>query len=292
MASNGAESTGAPPRPSGPPPPPPPGIAAAGAADPASETDFHHDIARDIGQQVEIMILDAKHQSETKVGKEIQKIKVKMEAMAEKINMIKERVATIEPGLGSFLKSDLQTSIAKLEEVWGSEVGNLKHELWHTIQAHNHNADLLKHHKDAIDEVQGRMTDLAPNPELEQVHAQLMQVDKVMQREMIKEQQMDQLMARLTVVQQQLMGAWGGSAAGSSAFLAAQAAAAAGGGALAGSATAQASATAAAAAGKKVQRKAPKAAKAAKASAASLAAAASLRAEAPEFVPTSGWPES
>lgn len=43
--------------------------------------DFHHDLARDIGQQVEVMILDAKLASETKVGKEVQKIKQKMEVL-------------------------------------------------------------------------------------------------------------------------------------------------------------------------------------------------------------------
>ncbi|CAJ1446683.1 unnamed protein product [Effrenium voratum] len=202
MANNGTDSGGAPGRPSGPPPPPPPGIGDA------SNVDLHHDIARDIGQQVEVMILDAKHASETKVGKEIQKIKQKMEAMAEKIKMINDKVAAVEPGSSGLLKSDLQSSIAKLEEVWEGEVGTLKHELWQTIQAHNHNADLLKHHKDAIDQVQNRMTDLAPNPELDQVHLQLLQVDKVLQREMAKEAQMDQLMARLTVVQQQLMTIW------------------------------------------------------------------------------------
>ncbi|CAK9091284.1 Hypothetical protein SCF082_LOCUS43010 [Durusdinium trenchii] len=142
------------------------------------------------------MILDAKHASETRVGKEIQKIKQKMEAMAEKIKMINDRVAAVEPGRNALLKTDLQASIAKLEEVWEGEVGTLKHELWQTIQAHNHNADLLKHHKDAIDQVQNRMTDVTPNPELEQVHLQLLQVDKVLQREMAKEVQMDQLMAR------------------------------------------------------------------------------------------------
>jgi len=280
MANNGTDS--APPRPTG-PPPPPPGIDA-----PSSDVDLHHDIARDIGQQVEVMILDAKHASETKVGKEITKIKGKMEAMAEKIKMINERVAGIEPGRNGLLKSDLQSSIAKLEEVWEGEVGTLKHELWQTIQAHNHNADLLKHHKDAIDQVQSRMTDLAPNPELEQVHLQLLQVDKVLQREMAKEQQMDQLMARLTVVQQQLMSVWAGASTGSSAFLAAQAAS----GASLQSALAAQARAAPAASSKKAQKKVTKTTKGAKASAASLAAAASLRAEAPEFVPTSGWPES
>jgi uncharacterized protein YukE len=243
---------------------------------------MHHDIARDIGQQVEIMILDAKHQSENKVGKEIQKIKTKMEAMQDKIKMITERVARLEPGSGGLLKTDLQKSIAKLEEVWEGEVGTLKHELWQTIQAHNHNADLLKHHKDAIDQVQGRMTDSAPNPELEQVHAQLMQVDKVMQREIDKEKQMDTLMQRLTVVQQQLSAGVGHWATGMPpAFPMSQAVPAA--------------SAAAVAAGKKQNRpgKAAKPKNAAKSNASSMNANVQLRPEAPEFVPTtSGWSES
>jgi len=245
------------------------------------DVDVHHDIARDIGQQVEHMILEAKHQSESQVSKEIQKIKTKMEAMTEKVKMVTERVSRLEPN-GGLLKAELQQSIAKLEEVWEGEVSTLKHELWQTIQAHNHNADLLKHHKDAIDHVQGRMTDTAPNPELEQVHAQLMQVDKVMQREQAKEAQMDQLMQRLTVVQQQLSAGVGHWAGGGMAppFQMAQAAS---------------TASVTAAPGKKAKRQAAKPAKPKAATAASLqaAAAASLRAEAPEFVPTtSGWSDS
>ena len=54
------------------------------------------------------------------------------------------------------------------------------------------------------------MTDVAPNPELDQVHAQLLQVDKVLQREMAKEAQMDQLMTRLNLVHQQLLATWSG----------------------------------------------------------------------------------
>merc|ERR1719166_65420 len=147
---------------------------------PASENDLHHDIARDIGQQVERMILEAKHTSEQKVGKEIQRVKAKIEQISEKIKLVNERVSRLEPGSHGMLKSDLAKSIQKLEEVWEGEVGTLKHELWQTIQAHNHNADLLKHHKDAIDQVQNRMQE-NPNPEIEQVHAQLMQLEKVMQ---------------------------------------------------------------------------------------------------------------
>lgn len=237
---------------------------------------MHQDIARDIGQQVEIMILEAKRASESKVGQEIQRVKARMEAIGEKIKLVTERTARLDSSSQGLLKSDLQKSIAKLEEAWEGEVGTLKHELWQTIQAHNHNADLLKHHKDAIDQVQSRMTDSAPNPELEQVHAQLMQVDKVMQREVAKEQHMDALMQRLTHVQQQLsasLGHWG--AGMTPQFPMPQVAHAA---------------AAAANVGKKRQPKA-KSAKPAKPTSASLAAnAASLRAEAPEFVPTtSGW---
>merc|ERR1719263_1330073 len=156
---------------------------------PTAGEDIHHGIARDIGQQVEMMILDAKHNFESTVSKEVGKIKTKMEAMNKKIKGITERVNKLDSnGAGPLLKSDLQKSIAKLEEVWEGEVGTLKHELWQTIQAHNHNADLLKHHKTAIDQISGRASESVSNPELERVYVQLVQVDKVLQGEQAKEQ--------------------------------------------------------------------------------------------------------
>merc|ERR1712039_147057 len=144
------------------------------------------------------------------------------------------------------------------------------------IQAHNHNADLLKHHKDAIDAVQNENQ---PNPELEQIHAQLVAVDKVLQLEQAKEQQMEQLMQRLMQVQHQwtvITGSWTGAAAPPNfpqhAVGGAVAAAGAAGG------------------GKKPKAKGgaakTKAAKAPSQAQQAAAAAASLRAEAPEFVPT------
>jgi uncharacterized protein YukE len=259
---------------------------------PVSEADLHHGIARDIGQQVERMILEAKHNNEQKVGKEIQRVKAKMEQIGEKIKLVNDRITALDSGSHGMLKADLLKSVQKLEDVWEGEVGTLKHELWQTIQAHNHNSDLLKHHKDAIDQVQTRMQEHVPSPELESVHAQLMQAEGICQREQAKEQQMDQLMQRLTVVQQQLFGMWptaglGAGLPGMPGF--------------ANMPQAQAKGQAAA---KKAQGKAPagkakangkKAAKAhpggvGGAGAASMNAAtlnaASLRAEAPEFVPT------
>jgi uncharacterized protein YukE len=172
----------------------------------------HYEIARDIGQQVEQMILQAKHSSETKVIQEISKIKTKMDALKEKITMVSDRVNRLDANAGQLLKVDLQKSIQKLEEVWEGEVGTLKHELWQTIQAHNHNADLMKTHKDAIDQIQARTSDLTSNPEMEQIHQNLIQVDKLLQREAAKQQQTDDFIRRLTLVQQQLQlqqGSWG-----------------------------------------------------------------------------------
>lgn len=277
-----------------------------------SDSELHHDIARDIGQQVEMMILDAKHQSEAKVGKELQKVKAKMMEMSDKIKAIGEGLTRLEPPSTGLLKADLQKSITKLEEVWEAEVGTLKHELWQTIQAHNHNADLLKHHKDAIDEVQGRVQETADvashggaggiSP---QVHAQMMEMDKIIQREQAKEDQMEQFVARLAAVQQKIVNSVGpwpspgqmpGLAGAASQATAAQVQAAA----------AQVQAAAAAGNAKKPQRKedaaskkaakaqakSKQAAKANSAAALQAAAAASLRAEAPEFVPTTpGWAE-
>lgn len=243
---------------------------APGAQAPNAAPEMHTDIAREIGQQVENMILNAKRQSEQKVGVEIERIKTKMTAMTQKIQSITERVNRLEPANNGLPKADLQRSITKLEEVWEGEVDTLKHELWQTIQAHNHNADLMKHHTEAIDQIQSKLDETAPNPEVEHIQSQMQQLEKVMQREQAKQQQMDQFIQRLSVVQQQLVSAWGGGVPyGLPAMGAAQPAAAS-------------------AFGKKAtQRKSAKAkSKASSAAAAQL----TLRAEAPEFVPTTaGW---
>merc|ERR1719287_196695 len=48
-------------------------------------------------------------------------------------------------------------ALAKLEQQWGKELGKLKQELHQTIYAHNHNADLMKHQKDALDSIRNEL---------------------------------------------------------------------------------------------------------------------------------------
>merc|ERR1719433_2025411 len=50
--------------------------------------------------------------------------------------------------------------LSKIEQQWGQEIRTLKEELHQTILAHNHNADLIKHHKDTIDNFRERCTRL------------------------------------------------------------------------------------------------------------------------------------
>lgn len=253
-----------------------PPAAGSGNARPAG-LNYHHEIAKDIGQQVEMMILQAKRNSETKVSSEVQKIKIKIESMSAKLKLVQSRIEKLDPTTaGPILKADLQKSITKLEEVWEGEVGTLKHELWQTIQAHNHNADLMKHHKDAIDQIQARMTENVPNPELESVHNQLLQLNKFVQKEEAQQQKMDQLISRFQVLQQSL--SWGFPPSAIPGLAPPHP------GAMPGVAVPGGAAAAAAVAGKKAKSKG-KAKAAAKVSAANLAP--TLRAEAPEFVPTS-----
>eukprot|EP00438_Fugacium_kawagutii_P011693 Skav231748 [mRNA] locus=scaffold695:7059:16537:- [translate_table: standard] len=128
-------------------PPEPPGL----APPPGIEgPDLHHDIARDIGHQVEGMILDAKHASETRVGKEIQKIKQMLGCgrPGEKIKLINDRVAAVDNSKAPVLQTELLASIAKLEEVWEGK----------DLSVDNTSSS----QRDAIDQVQGRMTESAP----------------------------------------------------------------------------------------------------------------------------------
>lgn len=231
-----------------------------------------------------MMILNAKRNSETKVGNEIQKIKGAIEKVNEKMKVVALRVERLDPSNGAYLKADLQKAITKLEEVWESELGTLKHELWQTIQAHNHNADLIKHHKDAIDQIGGRMTESAPSPELEHIHGQLLQIDKAMTKEQAKQQQIDELHLRLAIVQQQLasLGPWAGVAGSFPPSVGLPA----GLGALPpGTSAAGALAAANPAEKKKKDRTAQKPKTKTLTPAAKAALAPQLRAEAPEFVP-------
>merc|ERR1712176_1719720 len=95
------------------------------------------------------------------------------------------------------------SKIGQLEQKWGSEVKALKQDLHRTILAHNHNSDLMRHHRDALDEAR-RKLDAQTQPKAEQVDAQIEKVDRMLRAGQSKQRALDALTERLTAIEQQV----------------------------------------------------------------------------------------
>merc|ERR1719461_2056883 len=68
--------------------------------------------------------------------------------------------------------------LSKIEQQWGQEIRTLKQELHQTILAHNHNADLIKHHKDTVDALRERCAKLqGSSGKTSEIQQQLQRLD-------------------------------------------------------------------------------------------------------------------
>merc|ERR1740117_962750 len=105
----------------------------------------------------------------------------------------------------------LSSNIERLEQRWASEVKALKQDLHRTILAHNHNSDLMRHHRDALDEAR-RKLDAQTQPKADHVDAQIEKVDRMLRGGQAKQRALDAFTDRLTALEQQvgdvLPGAW------------------------------------------------------------------------------------
>jgi hypothetical protein len=170
---------------------------------------LHGDVASAIGQQVEQMILQAQKDSETRVRHELSNARTQLQQMEAVINALTERVGTCarQNSAGPLDSSQtvdrafLQTKIAALEQKWGSEVKALKQDLHRTILAHNHNSDLMRHHRDALDEARRK---LDAQPKADQVDAQIEKVDRMLRAGQAKQRALDALTERLTALEHQV----------------------------------------------------------------------------------------
>eukprot|EP00397_Hematodinium_sp_SG-2012_P009791 GEMP01009886.1.p1 GENE.GEMP01009886.1~~GEMP01009886.1.p1 ORF type:complete len:305 (+),score=68.64 GEMP01009886.1:55-969(+) len=121
---------------------------------------LHREIAMTLSRDVEKMINQAKHDSESKVKTELISIRSEIDAVTEKIesyfamgaNMQKDKSA-LHLSENIVDKRTLTEFVQKIEHRWMMEMRALKQELHQTILAHNHNADLMKHLKDAMDQI-------------------------------------------------------------------------------------------------------------------------------------------
>lgn len=172
---------------------------------------LHGDVAAAIGQQVEQMILQAQKDSEARVRHELSNARSQLQQMEAVINTLTERVTTCTRQNGAGVSDSSQTvdrnfmnqKISALEQKWGSEVKALKQDLHRTILAHNHNSDLMRHHRDALDEAR-RKIDASAQPKADQVDAQIEKVDRMLRAGQAKQRALDALTDRLSQLEQQV----------------------------------------------------------------------------------------
>ena len=176
----------------------------------AMAASLHGDVASAIGKQVEQMILQAKKDSEQRVRHELNVARTQLQQMEAHITELSQRLdrcvrlnsaGSPDPSV-TFDRAFLSQKIKQLEQKWGSEVKALKQDLHRTILAHNHNSDLMRHHRDALDEAR-RKLDQQPAPKAEQVDAQIEKVDRMLLAGAAKQRALDALTERLTQLEQQ-----------------------------------------------------------------------------------------
>jgi len=165
-----------------------------------------------IARQVEAMVLSAKRVNEAKVEQEIQKIKGRIETMDGKIRLIVSRLSRIDSNPRAVQKVELQECLAGLDEAWEGELGSLKQALWQTIRGHNHNADLMRQIRQAIDTLQLQIEEIVRTPMGESMQ-QLVELEQRTARwgeassplgEYTNQLRIEQLAQRLDTVEQRL----------------------------------------------------------------------------------------
>lgn len=183
------------------------------------------DVASAIGAQVEQMILQAKKDSEARVRHDLSVARSQLQHMEGMIGELSERVQRCAqrngPGAGdpsqTVDRPFLSNKISQLEQKWGSEVKALKQDLHRTILAHNHNSDLMRHHRDALDEAR-RKLDAMTQPPAQQVDLQIDKVERILRAGQTKQRALDALTERLTNLEQQVSDMMQGTGMGASPF--------------------------------------------------------------------------
>merc|ERR1719230_1762869 len=97
--------------------------------------------------------------------------------------------------------------LSKIEQQWGQEIMTLKQELHQTILAHNHNADLIKHHKDTIDALRERCAKVTGSgAKTAEIHSQLNRIDQRLKQQQ-KQRKLEPLFERVAVLEQRVAAA-------------------------------------------------------------------------------------
>mmetsp|Transcript_41675 Transcript_41675/g.77434 ORF Transcript_41675/g.77434 Transcript_41675/m.77434 type:complete len:251 (-) Transcript_41675:54-806(-) len=195
-----------------------PAVAGEGAASVGPGPDVQTvEIVQTIEAQVARLIENARIDTETKVKMELKQIRQTMMAMDERLDQLLAHLDGLqapessEPALSAEAVTQL---LSKTEQQWGQEIRTLKQELHQTILAHNHNADLIKHHKDSIDALRERCAKMqGSSAKTSEIQLQLRQLDARLKQQQ-KQRKLDPLFERLSALEVKVTagahpGAWG-----------------------------------------------------------------------------------
>jgi len=192
---------------------PPPGIGADG-----EKSDLQKEIATTIESQVSRLIEQARIDTETKVKMELKQIRVSMMAMDERLDQMIKQLDGVQPQESAepvLQAEEVNHFLSKTEHQWGQEIRTLKQELHQTILAHNHNADLIKHHKDTIDALRDRCVKMQGSSlKNAEIQNQLKQLDARLKQQQ-KYRKLEPLFERLSALEMRVAAAsqgfaWGG----------------------------------------------------------------------------------
>jgi len=193
--------------------------AVSGEAGAAGTPDLQAEIAQTIETQVARLIEQARVDTESKVKMELKQIRSTMVAMDERLDQMLAHLDGLQPqeNADTLTAEAVAGLLSKTEQQWGQEIRTLKQELHQTILAHNHNADLIKHHKDTIDALRercGKMT--TSSSKSAEIQQQLRQLDARLKQQQ-KQRKLEPLFERLNALEMRVTAgssaqAWGAAA--------------------------------------------------------------------------------
>lgn len=185
-----------------------PGLFPLGPVGEGRDIDLQKEISGSIEAQVHRLIEQAQQDTQAKVRMELKSIRDAMVSMDQRLDQLLEQIDRIEPQEPAEAPLDAEAVgdvLSKIEQQWGREVRTLKQELHQTILAHNHNADLIKHHKDTIDALRERCVKLQNNNmKTSEIPQQLQRLDVRLKQQQQKQRKLEPLFERLAVLEQRV----------------------------------------------------------------------------------------
>jgi len=190
------------------PPPSPPAENAEGAPD------LKQEISEKIGQQVQALLLQAKKESEAKVTTELRHFHSALQEVDARLDQLIKQLDEVDEGPRPEVleQNSVVQALAKVEQHWGKELCKLKSELHQTIFAHNHNADLMKHQKEALDQIRNEI-DMrsAPSQNSDRMRSAkgVLQTAEAWQKSaMTRSKKTEPILQRMTALEQKVAVAW------------------------------------------------------------------------------------